>query len=72
MGKENTIKVIGTVVKVLPATMYMVRLENGVEVLAHLSGKIRQNYIKILMNDKVDIEISSYDLTKGRITYRHK
>ena len=70
--KEETIRVDGVVMKVLPATMYRVRLENGHEILAHISGKMRKNFIKITTGDKVTVEISPYDLTKGRITYRHK
>ena len=72
MAKDDCIEVVGTVVKVLPATMYRVRLENGHEVLAHISGKMRKYFIKIANGDKVSIEISPYDLTKGRIVYRHK
>ena len=72
MQKEEALKVDGVVVKVLPATMYRVRLENGREVLAHISGKMRKNFIKITNGDRVSIEISAYDLTKGRITYRYK
>jgi translation initiation factor IF-1 len=71
MGKEDLIEVVGTVVKVLPATMYNVRLENGHEVLAHISGKMRKHFIRITAGDKVTIQISPYDLSKGRITYRH-
>ena len=63
---------MGTVVKVLPATMYRVRLENGHEVLAHISGKMRKHFIRITTGDKVTLQISPYDLSKGRITYRHK
>jgi translation initiation factor IF-1 len=70
--KEETIRVDGVVMKVLPATMYRVRLENAHEILAHISGKMRKNFIKITTGDKVTVEISPYDLTKGRITYRHK
>jgi len=72
MPKDDVIEAVGTVVKVLPATMYIVRLENGHEVLAHISGKMRKNFIRITTGDKVTLEISPYDLTKGRITYRHK
>ena len=61
-----------SVVKVLPATMYRVKLENGHELLAHISGKMRKHFIRITSGDKVTVEISPYDLTKGRITYRHK
>jgi len=70
--QEDVIKVDGTVVKVLPATMYRVRLESGHEILAHISGKMRKHFIRITTGDKVSVEISPYDLTKGRITYRHK
>jgi translation initiation factor IF-1 len=72
MPKEDSIEVIGTVVKVLPATMYRVRLENNHELLAHISGKMRKNFIRITTGDKVTVEISPYDLSKGRITYRHR
>jgi translation initiation factor IF-1 len=72
VGKEDAIEVIGTVVKVLPATMYTVRLENGHELLAHISGKMRKHFIKITTGDRVTVQISPYDLSKGRITYRHK
>ena len=70
--KESSVQVEGVVVKVLPATMYRVRLENGFEILAHISGKMRKNFIKITTGDRVTVEISPYDLTKGRITFRHK
>ena len=72
MSKGDVIEVLGTVVKVLPATMYRVRLENGHELLAHISGKMRKHFIRITAGDKVTVELSPYDLTKGRITYRHK
>jgi translation initiation factor IF-1 len=72
MPKEDSIEVTGTVVKVLPATMYRVKLENGHELLAHISGRMRKHFIRITTGDKVSVEISPYDLTKGRITYRHK
>lgn len=72
MASDDAIKVNGVVVKVLPATMYRVRLENGHEVLAHISGKMRKFFIKIVTGDKVTLEISPYDLTKGRIIYRDK
>jgi translation initiation factor IF-1 len=71
MPKGDAIEVVGTVVKVLPATMYTVRLENGHEILAHISGKMRKNFVKIAAGDKVTVQISPYDLTKGRIVYRH-
>ena len=72
MSKDDSIEVTGTVVKVLPATMYRVRLDNGHEVLAHISGKMRKFFIRITTGDKVTIEMSPYDLEKGRIIYRHK
>ena len=72
MSNDDSIEVMGTVVKVLPATMYRVKLDNGHEVLAHVSGRMRKHFIKITSGDKVTLEISPYDLSKGRITYRHK
>ena len=72
MPRDDAIETIGTVVKVLPATMYRVRLDNGHEVLAHISGRMRKHFIRITAGDKVTIEISPYDLDKGRITYRHR
>lgn len=72
MASDDAIEVAGVVVKVLPATMYRVRLENGHEVLAHISGKMRKFFIKIATGDKVTLEISPYDLSKGRIIFRHK
>jgi len=72
MPKDDAIEVNGTVIKVLPATMYNVKLENGHEVLAHISGKMRKYFIKIAAGDKVTLEISPYDLSKGRIVFRHK
>jgi len=72
MPKDDSIEVDGVVVKVLPATMYRVKLENGHEVLAHISGKMRKHFIRITAGDKVTLQISPYDLTKGRITYRHR
>ena len=72
MSKDDCIEVNGLVTKVLPATMYMVKLENGHELLAHISGKMRKHFIKITTGDKVTVQISPYDLTKGRICYRHK
>ncbi len=71
-GKEDIIRVEAVVVKVLPATMYRVRLENGSELLAHISGKMRKHFIKISTGDKVTMEISPYDLTKGRVVFRHR
>ncbi|MFN2350766.1 MAG: translation initiation factor IF-1 [Kiritimatiellia bacterium] len=70
--KEDVIRVEGVVAKVLPATMYRVRLANGSEILAHISGKMRKNFIKISTGDKVTVEISPYDLSKGRITFRQR
>ena len=70
--KDDVIEVQATVVKTLPNAMFKVQLDNGVVILAHVSGKIRMNYIRILPGDKVTVEISPYDLTRGRITFRHK
>lgn len=70
--KEDVVTVEGVVTKVLPATMYRVKLPNDHEILAHISGKMRKHFIKITNGDKVTVEISPYDLTKGRITYRHR
>ena len=70
MAKEDVIEVEGTVVEALPNTNFKVELENGHQILAHISGKLRMNYIKILPGDKVKVELSPYDLTKGRITWR--
>ncbi len=72
MPKEDNIESLGTVVKVLPATMYRVKLENGHEVLAHISGKMRKHFIRITTGDKVTVQLSPYDLTKARISFRHK
>ncbi|MCR5618216.1 MAG: translation initiation factor IF-1 [Clostridiales bacterium] len=72
MSKEDVIEVEGVVVDALPNAMFKVKLENGHEVLAHISGKLRQNYIKILPGDKVTMELSPYDLSRGRITWRAK
>ncbi|MGQ9570121.1 MAG: translation initiation factor IF-1 [Thermodesulfovibrionales bacterium] len=72
MPKEETIEVQGTVIDTLPNAMFKVRLENGQVILAYVSGKIRMHFIKILPGDKVTVELSPYDLTKGRITYRVK
>ena len=72
MAKEDVIEVEGTVVEALPNTNYKVELENGHQILAHISGKLRMNYIKILPGDKVKVELSPYDLTRGRITWRAK
>jgi translation initiation factor IF-1 len=72
MAKEEAIEVEGTVVEPLPNAMFRVELENGHQVLAHISGKMRMHYIRILPGDKVTVELSPYDLTRGRITYRAK
>jgi translation initiation factor IF-1 len=72
MAKEDVIEVEGKVVDALPNAIFKVRLENGHEILAHISGKLRMNYIRILPGDKVTVELSPYDLTKGRITWRNK
>ena len=72
MPKDDVIKVDGVVKELLPNTMFKVELPNGHVVLAHISGKLRMNFIKILPGDKVKIEISPYDLTQGRITWRDK
>lgn len=72
MAKEDAIQVEGTVLEPLPNAMFRVELPNGHKILAHISGKMRMNYIKILPGDKVTIEMSPYDLTRGRITYRVK
>lgn len=72
MAKKNVIEVEGRVVDAMPNAMFKVELENGFEVLAHISGKIRMNYIRILPGDKVKVELSPYDLTRGRITWRER
>ena len=72
MSKEDVIEVEGTVVEALPNTNFKVELSNGHQILAHISGKLRMNYIKILPGDKVKVELSPYDLTRGRITWRAK
>lgn len=72
MGKNDSIEVMGTVLEALPNAMFKVKLENDFEVLAHISGKMRMNFIRILPGDKVRIELSPYDLTRGRITWRDK
>ncbi|MDY6916783.1 MAG: translation initiation factor IF-1 [Chloroflexota bacterium] len=70
MAKKETIEVEGTVIEPLPNTMFRVELANGHRVLAHISGKMRMHYIRILRGDRVLVELSPYDLTRGRITYR--
>ncbi|HDA0328265.1 TPA: translation initiation factor IF-1 [Staphylococcus aureus] len=72
MAKQDVIELEGTVLDTLPNAMFKVELENGHEILTHVSGKIRMNYIRILPGDKVTVEMSPYDLTRGRITYRYK
>ena len=72
MSKEVGIETEGTVIDVLPGTMFRVQLPNGNSVLAHISGKMRKNFIRIVPGDKVTVELSPYDLTKARITFREK
>ncbi|KXB46258.1 translation initiation factor IF-1 [Tissierellia bacterium KA00581] len=72
MSKKDVIEVEGTVVDAMPNTIFKVKLANGHEITAHISGKLRMNYIRILPGDKVLVELSPYDLTKGRITWRNK
>jgi translation initiation factor IF-1 len=70
LAKEEQIQMVGTVIDTLPNTMFKVELENGHKIIAHISGKMRKNYIKILTGDKVKVELTPYDLSKGRITFR--
>ena len=72
MAKKDTIEVEGTITEALPNAMFRVELESGHRVLAHVSGKMRMNFIRILPGDRVKVELSPYDLTRGRITYRFK
>ncbi|MFA5354790.1 MAG: translation initiation factor IF-1 [Thermodesulfovibrionales bacterium] len=72
MAKEDSIEIQGTIVETLPNAMFRVELENGQVILAYISGKMRMHFIKILPGDKVTVELSPYDLTRGRITYRFK
>ena len=72
MAKEEAIEVEGTVIETLPNAMFRVELDNGHKVLAHISGKMRMHFIKILPGDRVTLELSAYDLSRGRITYRSK
>lgn len=72
MAKEEPIKQDGEIIEALPNAQFRVKLENGHEILAHVSGKMRMHYIKILPGDRVAVEMSPYDLSKGRITYRYK
>ncbi|MDD7022905.1 MAG: translation initiation factor IF-1 [Aeromonadales bacterium] len=72
MAKEESIEMQGVVLETLPNTMFKVQLDNGHIVMAHISGKMRKNYIRILTGDKVTVQITPYDLTKGRITFRSR
>lgn len=72
MAKEDQIEMEGTVIDALPNTMFRVQLENGHIVMAHISGKMRKNYIRILKGDKVTVQLTPYDLTKGRISFRSR
>ena len=72
MVKEESLEFTGIVLELLPNAMFKVKLENDHEVLAHTSGKLRKNRIRVLVGDKVDVQMTPYDLTKGRIVYRHK
>ena len=72
MSKQDMLELEGVVVEALPNAIFQVELENGHKILAHISGKLRMNYIRILPGDKVTVEVSPYDLTKGRITWRSK
>ena len=72
MSKQDVIEVEGTILESLPNAMFKVKLENGHVILAHISGKIRMNFIKILPGDRVTVELTPYDLSRGRITYRFK
>jgi translation initiation factor IF-1 len=72
MSKEESLEVEGTILEPLPNAMFRVELENGHKVLAHISGKMRMHFIRILSGDKVKVQLSPYDLTRGRITYRYK
>ena len=70
--KEEKARMEGVIVKALPGTQFLVELENGHEILAYLAGKMRKYYIRVLLGDRVTVEMSTYDLTRGRIVYRHK
>jgi translation initiation factor IF-1 len=72
MAKKDVIEVFGTVMEAQPNAMFIVKVENGYQILAHISGKIRMNFIRILPGDRVKVELSPYDLTRGRITWRDK
>lgn len=72
MAKEDVIKMRGRVVEILPSTMFRIKLENDFLIIAHMSGKMRKNHIKVLLGDTVDVEMTPYDMTKGRVTFRYK
>lgn len=72
VAQKEVIKMKGKVVEALPNTQFKIELENGLSIIAHISGKMRKNYIRLVPGDMVDVEMTPYDLTKGRITYRHK
>jgi translation initiation factor IF-1 len=72
VATKEVIKMRGKVVESLPNTQFKIELENGLSIIAHISGKMRKNYIRLVPGDMVDVEMTPYDLTKGRITYRHK
>ena len=72
VSTKEVIKMRGKVVEALPNSQFKVELENGLSIIAHISGKMRKNYIRLVPGDMVDVEMTPYDLTKGRITYRHK
>ena len=72
VSTKEVIKMRGKVVEALPNTQFKVELENGLSIIGHISGKMRKNYIRLVPGDQVDVEMTPYDLTKGRITYRHK
>ena len=71
-SSKEVIKMRGKVVEALPNTQFKIELENGLSIIGHISGKMRKNYIRLVPGDQVDVEMTPYDLTKGRITYRHK
>lgn len=72
MSKEDTLKMKGQVIEVLPNTLFRIKLENDLQIMGHISGKMRKNNINILLGDRVEVEMTPYDLSKGRITYRFK
>jgi translation initiation factor IF-1 len=72
VAQKEVIKMKGKVVEALPNTQFKIELENGLSIIAHISGKMRKNYIRLVPGDMVDVEMTPYDLSKGRITYRHK